>query len=197
MNDLDLRLFRAVNQWPDDQAPFWLFLSKGTNATPVKIALGLLVLALLINNRTRLGGFVSASAWLFANIWTDVWKAAVPFKRPMAELPDVLTRGVGLGSEMGTASAHSANMMCVGVCFCYWFGWWGAPWVALAFLVGISRIYVGAHYPSQVLFGWILGALTALIVSKTADVAARAWKAKRNPSDPDPENPQELPPAAG
>lgn len=32
-----------------------------------------------------------------------------------------------------------------------------APMAILAILVGISRIYVGVHYPGDVLFGWVWG----------------------------------------
>lgn len=43
--------------------------------------------------------------------------------------------------------------------------------ITLATLVGISRIYLGEHYPSQVLVGAIFGALlgiTIAVISKTA-----------------------------
>ncbi len=34
---------------------------------------------------------------------------------------------------------------------------WGS--IALVILIGASRVYLGVHYPSQVLAGWIFGAL--------------------------------------
>ncbi len=36
-----------------------------------------------------------------------------------------------------------------------------AGWVAVAVVVGLDRIFLGAHYPSDVLAGWLLGALLA------------------------------------
>ncbi len=46
------------------------------------------------------------------------------------------------------------------------------PWSAVAFcsgmivavIIGISRVYLGAHYPSDVIAGWILGAVGLLTI---------------------------------
>lgn len=184
MNPLDIAVFRAINGWSDNQKDFWLFLSKGLNQGGVKIVLALLLIALLINKKTRRGGLVAGTAWILANAWTDLFKAAIPFPRPLHDLPDVIER-VGGGSQMGTASAHAANMMCVAICFVWYFRWWGSPWVILALLVGISRVYVGAHYPSQVLLGWTVGAVTAILVCGTVDHGVKLWQKKFSSQSPE------------
>jgi undecaprenyl-diphosphatase len=45
---------------------------------------------------------------------------------------------------------------------------WGAAAVALALLLSTTRLYVGVHYPSDLVVGWIVGALTALGVDRLA-----------------------------
>jgi membrane-associated phospholipid phosphatase len=44
-------------------------------------------------------------------------------------------------------------------------------------MTGLSRPYLGVHYPGDVVIGWALGLLAALIALKLADEIAEAWNA--------------------
>lgn len=51
---------------------------------------------------------------------------------------------------------------------------YGVPALILAILIALSRLYVGVHYPSDVLFGTISG----IAISYAAEAAA-GWIMKR------------------
>ena len=64
-------------------------------------------------------------------------------------------------NSFGIPSGHSQNAVCI---WGYLAGLLkkGLAWIAaftLIFLIGISRIYLGAHFPIDVAVGWITGAL--------------------------------------
>jgi membrane-associated phospholipid phosphatase len=69
--------------------------------------------------------------------------------------------------------------------------WRGARWLVIALglglplLVGISRPYLGVHYPSDVLAGWTVG-LTCALLTFWAD---RRWGDPPTTALPTPETP--------
>jgi len=51
-------------------------------------------------------------------------------------------------------------------------------------LTGFSRIYVGVHYPSQVLLGWVCGTFSGFLVVHMGKAIAQRVEARRvTPSD--------------
>jgi undecaprenyl-diphosphatase len=161
---MDEAIFRWINGWPDSLNPIFWFLSESTKQTWVKVVLALYVLILLIATpKTRRAGIMVLIAWGLANGLTDALKAGFQVTRPCVDLIDCHLR-VGKLTSFGTASAHAANMAAVAFVLTAALGRWGWFWIPIAFLVGISRIYVGVHYPSQVLLGWLSGAFAGFLV---------------------------------
>ena len=69
--------------------------------------------------------------------------------------------------------------------------------LGLTFLVGISRVYMGVHYPTDVLAGWTAGLVWAVLVWLVARHLQRRGKVERDVDQPvDEKDPATLPAGA-
>lgn len=146
--------------------PVFLFFSEGNKWWPVRILLLGVLVFLIWKKSTRTPALVAMFAWPVANAATDWLKFWLQMPRPSAELVDAIVRVERLTS-FGTASAHSANMMAVATVFLFYNRTAGLVWLVVALMTGLSRIYVGVHYPYQVLLGWFVGFFVAFVAVKT------------------------------
>jgi len=167
VNVFDVGVFRAINGWSDDYAQFWRFFSEAFNILWFKILIALLVIGMIwAGGRARRTVLLALVSVGIANWSTDRLKEFMPQPRPFQVMNDVLMRA-GRAPSHGTASAHSANMAAVACVFILGLGYWGVPWVLVAVCTGISRVYVGVHYPHQVALGWLCGIVSGLVVTKS------------------------------
>jgi undecaprenyl-diphosphatase len=72
---------------------------------------------------------------------------------------------VNCGSGYSFPSSHAANLFGQALFWGLLFRRYLWPGIAFAFIIGLSRIFVGVHYPLDVLTGMILGALEGAVMA--------------------------------
>lgn len=118
----------------------------------------LITLALLIARRTRKLGVMCAASMVFGLIITNLiiknWAARI---RPY-EMVQGLNCIVPLAKDWSFPSGHTTNSLaCAWVIFRKAPKKFGVPALILAILIAFSRLYVGIHYPTDVLGGAVIG----------------------------------------
>ncbi len=77
-------------------------------------------------------------------------------ERPCRELKDVNLL-VNCGGGKSFPSSHAVNNFAGLIVFAWFFRRWGWIWLLMAISISFSRVYVGVHYPSDVLGGAVVG----------------------------------------
>ncbi len=159
LDQIDRSILYFINDTLSNQI-FDLFFTTITNehlwAIPVLIGL----LALFVRGGKR--GKIAAVLVLIAASATDatvveIIKPAIGRLRPSHALEDTLNLLVPKGGRYGFVSAHAANIFAGTTVLSYFYKQWKKPLLFLAFSVALSRVYVGVHYPGDVLFGGLFG----------------------------------------
>lgn len=151
VDPLERNVFRLVNELPDEIEPMlWLVMQLGSiTAVPV------VALVALWRRRPRLARDVAAAGVLAYGLAWGL-KQLITRPRPGELLLDVLLRGGHAG--LGYPSGHSAVAAVLATVLAPHLPRVARRWTwALVVLVGIGRIYVGAHLPLDVVGGWALG----------------------------------------
>jgi undecaprenyl-diphosphatase len=184
LNNIDRAVFLFINRDaanPVFDAVMPFITDKNNFTIPfILIVLGLLIFGGKKGRITVLLGLVIVT--LSDQLSSAVVKPLVARIRPCH--PDFLIEGarylIGTKISFSFPSSHAVNMASTATWFSYQYRRYTWIFVTIAVLVGYSRIYVGVHYPSDVLGGAIIGVFCAFLVIGAEKGIVKFWKKRRN-----------------
>ena len=147
--------------------PFFVGITKLGNAGMIWIVFSIL---LLLQKKTRKIGMMGICALLLSLLVNNLLlKILVGRVRPYEVIPGLVPL-IPRPKEYSFPSGHSASSFAAASVFYRTMPKkFGIPIVILAFLISVSRLYVGVHYPSDVLVGIVSG----IVLSYVAEAIVR------------------------
>ncbi len=136
-----------------------------------------LCLLLLCFPKTRRAGAVGALALVFSLVFTNLLlKHLVARTRPWVVFPELIPLVVERDPN-SFPSGHTSAAFCCAMAWRHTLPerWMRVTALVLAVLMGLSRLYVGVHFPSDVLCGALVGGLCG----ELAWLAAKGWQEHR------------------
>jgi len=120
-----------------------------------------LALVLLGGKRGREAGILLLFSFLLSDqLSSRLLKNLIRSPRPFQIFPDVYLL-VGKSSSFGFPSTHTSNIFALSTTLALYYPRSAFFLYPLALMVGFSRMYVGVHFPSDVIGGACLGSLCA------------------------------------
>jgi len=77
--------------------------------------------------------------------------------RPSYDIYEYINLLVAKGGKWSMPSNHAANISAIAVVLSYFYDKMKIPLYSLAVIIAFSRVYVGVHYPADVLLGGLIG----------------------------------------
>ena len=153
-------------------------ISDNTQLVSVLIPATVTAIGLIDNDRATLKkGLYLAESAAAATFITFGMKYSFKRSRPYITNPDL--KAVGSGNSPSFPSGHTSvafsSAMSLYLAYPKWYV--AVPAFTYAASVGYSRMYLGVHYPSDVLAGAVIGAGSAWLMYK-----ANKWLFKKKPS---------------
>ncbi len=124
-----------------------------------------IILILLISKNTRKIGIMSAIAIIFATIFNNVILKGIFERTRPYEVVAGLNCVIENMKSFSFPSGHTSSSFAMGtILYTQLPRKYGIPALILAGLIAFSRMYLGVHYPTDIIGGMLTGIVSALIV---------------------------------
>jgi len=163
ITEVNIDLFRMINDLGKELTalnPIFVFIAE---YTIYFIALWLILLLFTRNKINRVTVLCALISVVFAELIGKLVGQLHFNYQPFVDLADVNKL---IEKEVGNSFPSDHTIIFFAVCVTLWMfkKGWGVLWLVLAILVGVSRIWVGVHYPADVVTGAIISTVVAIVV---------------------------------
>ena len=149
----------------------------------IPILLGIIILSIKGGTKGRIASIVLIIGVILADYSSaQIIKPYFQRLRPSHDILDQIRLLVPKGGRYGFASSHAANMYVSATILGYFYSKQKRLFFTIASLVAFSRVYVGVHYPADIVFGGLLGyglgwiTITSWVIIKMKNLkAGKSW----------------------
>lgn len=139
----------------------------------------ILAIVLLFNSKTRRCGiFMLISMMAGLIIGNGIIKNLVARQRP-CWIDETITLLIENPTDYSFPSGHTLASFEAAITIFLFSKKWGIPSIILAIFIGISRMYLFVHFPTDIIGGAILGTLIAIAVFYIGKIIENKIKAKK------------------
>ncbi|WP_368655201.1 phosphatase PAP2 family protein [Ornithinibacillus sp. 4-3] len=160
--EIDCRIFRSINKHHHHKILNKFFRTITHLGGPVFTITFVCMLFFFTNGTLKMTALASAISLTISHLPVAVTKKLYPRQRPYLVLTQINVLANPL-KDHSFPSGHTTAIFSIVTPFILSFPTWAALFIIIGLLVGISRIFLGLHYPSDVMVGIILGSGSGII----------------------------------
>jgi undecaprenyl-diphosphatase len=160
---MDICLFYFINQgWQNRLFDFLMPLLSQESYFRLPLAILWICLVVWGGRKERVVALSVLVLLIFSDQLSTLLKFLFKRPRPCHTLPGVHLL-LGCSRSYSFPSNHASNVLAVAAYLAYFYRWLLWPAIFVSLMVGLSRVYVGVHYPSDVAGGTVLGLVCATL----------------------------------